>query len=121
MILTIEPGTIYAHLDDALTAASCLCHLAPAGATIYGTTDPALADPASGEAYVIAIDVVQRGGAAWSVPTGGQWEPVYTLTRGKPSPPATVDAPAKVGRAVKGQGVPADRGSGRAQHWAGTP
>ena len=36
---SLEPGTIYAHIDDAVWAATCLCGLHPDGVTVYGTSN----------------------------------------------------------------------------------
>ena len=83
MTASLEPGTVYAHLDDAVWAACCLCALHPDGATVWGTTDAKHADKSSGEAYIVATKAVQRGGAAWSAPTDPAWSPVYTITRGR--------------------------------------
>jgi hypothetical protein len=80
MAVELSPGTIYAHLDDALTAASCLCGLDDKGATIYGTTERALACAESGEAYIVAVDVTQVGGKGWTVPPA-PYRPIYTITR----------------------------------------
>lgn len=82
--LILDPGSIYSHLDDAMRAASCLCGLAETGATIYGTTDPRLADPKTGEAYVIAVDTRRSDGSTWPAPKTDAFSPVYTITRAKP-------------------------------------
>ena len=80
---SLEPDTTYAHLDMAVWAACCLCGLDPAGATIYGTTDPVYADPDSGEAYRVVTAAVQRGGKRWTAPTDPAWTPTYTILRGR--------------------------------------
>ena len=79
MAINLEPGTRYAHLDDALLAASCLCGLAATGATIYGTTEPMHADPKSGESYLVAVDCTRHDGSTWTAPIR-PYEPIYTIT-----------------------------------------
>jgi len=80
---SLASGTVYARLDDALRAASCLCGLAANGATIYGTTDGLEtarhgADClATGEAYMVAVATMD---SAWPVPPS-PFEPIYTITR----------------------------------------
>ena len=86
--ISLEPGTIYADIDDAVHAACCLAYLHKDGATVYGTTDgieTAQAGPAcleSGEAYIVSTKAVQRGGATWDVPNA-PYEAIYTITRCK--------------------------------------
>ena len=73
------PNTIYATMDEAVSAACCLSSQHPKGATVYGTTVDVLFD--SGEAYIVAVDISQRGtGATWDVPSA-PYEPIYTITR----------------------------------------
>lgn len=76
----LEPGAIYPHLDDALWAASCLAHLHPDGATIYGTTEGPDVRPESGEAYRVAVACVRGDGSTWAVPDR-PYTPIYTLTK----------------------------------------
>lgn len=78
----LEPGHVYDRLEEAVTAATCLCHLHPAGATVYGTTDLREALTISGEAYIVATKAVQVGGARWAVPAA-PYEPIYTITKAK--------------------------------------
>lgn len=86
---SLEPGTVYAHLDDAVRAATCLCGLHEDGATVYGTADGKLtaqlseACLESGEAYVVVTKAVQRGGKTWDVPEA-PYEPIYTITKPQP-------------------------------------
>ena len=82
MTASLEPGTIYAHLDDAVTAACCLCGLHKDGATVWGTTDTEHADTESGEAYIVATKAVQPRGTTWPDPPA-PYEPVYTITKGR--------------------------------------
>lgn len=79
----LAPGTIYPSLDQALRAASCLCGEAPSGATIYGTTAGPHVDPATGEAYRIAVACVRADGTTWEAPPP-PYTPVYTVTRPEP-------------------------------------
>ncbi len=79
----LAPGTRYATIDEAMHAASCLCHMHPKGATIYGTTDPAHVFKESEEAYIVAIAITRKDGRRWSVPAG-PYEPVYTIIRRQP-------------------------------------
>lgn len=77
---TLDPGTVYSKLDDAMLAASCLCGLHPEGSTIYVTTDLQHADPSTGEAYVIANRCNRSDGSTWPVPNA-PFYPVYTITK----------------------------------------
>jgi hypothetical protein len=84
---SLEPGTIYSNLDDAMRAASCLCGLHANGATVYGTTDgletarAGAASLDSGEAYVVAVGIMDRiTGKGWPVPPS-PYEPIYTITK----------------------------------------
>jgi len=70
----MNPGTIYAHLDEAIHAASCLSVLHANGATVCGARD----------LYIVTLDasVVQRGtGLTWA-PIDG-FTPIYTITQAK--------------------------------------
>lgn len=81
---SLSAGTIYANLDDAIRAATCLCGLHEDGATIYGTADGKLTAQLSaeclesGEAYVV---VVPDG--EWSLIPETPYEPIYTITKPK--------------------------------------
>ncbi|MCR4339543.1 MAG: hypothetical protein NUW01_06615 [Gemmatimonadaceae bacterium] len=81
---TLEPGTIYAHLDDAVHAATCLCGLHRDGCTVYGTTQGPDVSPESGEAYRLACRCTRTDGSTWAVPSL-PYEPVYTITKPKPA------------------------------------
>ena len=73
------PNAIYATMDEAVNAACCLSSQHPNGATVYCTTEGVLFD--SGEAYIVAVGITQRGtGATWDIPSA-PYEPVYTITR----------------------------------------
>ncbi len=78
----LDPGTVYSNLDAAMQAASCLSGLHEEGASIYVNTDPKVADPHTGEAYVIACASVRADGSTWPEPDA-MWEPVYTITKAK--------------------------------------
>lgn len=77
----LQPGTIYPTLDEAMQAASCLCGLDPAGATIYGTTTGPDVAEASGEAYIVACAAIRKDGSTWLAPTAAHYGPIYTITR----------------------------------------
>lgn len=85
MTNTLDPGTVYPTIDEAMRAASCLCGLDPAGATIWGATTGPDIDPATGEAYVISLDhsTQRRTGATWPAPGPDTpwYQPIYTITR----------------------------------------
>lgn len=71
------PGTHYANLDEAVNAACCLSSQHPNGATVYCTTEEVLFE--SGECYVVAVDITQRGtGKRWEIPSA-PYEPTYTI------------------------------------------
>ncbi len=75
------PNTVYATMDEAVHAACCLSSQHPKGATVYCRTEGVLFN--SGEAYIVAVAITQRGtGATWDVPPS-PYEPVYTITRAK--------------------------------------
>lgn len=76
----LNPGTIYPTIDEALHAASCLCGLDPAGATIWGATIGHIAT-ATGEAYQIECASVRADGSTWAAPVSADYAPVYTITR----------------------------------------
>lgn len=73
--LTLQPGAVYHDLDAALTAASCLCGLSEAGATIYGRV------VGLEEEYRVAVLAERPDGSRWDAPSGDDWAPVYTITR----------------------------------------
>lgn len=76
---SLEPGTVYHDLDEAMHAASCMSSQHQDGATVYGTTSgPDLAEP-DGEAYRIAVKCVRRDGSTWAVPPA-PYRPIYTIT-----------------------------------------
>lgn len=86
--MLLEPGTIYAHIDEAVHAATCLCALHPKGATVYGTANGVETARAgldcftSGEAYIVAIAAKNSKGETWAKP-GAPYEPIYTITKPK--------------------------------------
>lgn len=75
---SLEPGTVYARLDDALSAASCLSVNGPA--TVYGTTEGPDVSPESEEAYRVSVKgCVRPDGSRWDVPPA-PYAPIYTIT-----------------------------------------
>jgi hypothetical protein len=74
----LEP---FAHLDAALAEASVQCHASVDGrAVIYYTTDETVADPASGEMYIVF-----RGDQVARHHLKDNWKACYTVVAGDES------------------------------------
>lgn len=68
----------FAHLDAALTEASVQCHASSdRRAMVYGTTDRDVADPVSGELYLVF-----RGDQVARHHLKDNWKACYTVTAG---------------------------------------
>ncbi len=80
MAASLEPGTVYTNLDDAVHAACCLSGLHPGGATVHCTTTGPDVSQKGGEAYRVSTQAVQDGGATWDWPAA-PYEPVYNIGR----------------------------------------
>jgi hypothetical protein len=70
----LGPGYIYLTMAAAMHAASCLCGLDSAGATVHYRVTPT-----NDEEYAVTTQAVRVDGAKWTLPGDG-WRPCYTIT-----------------------------------------